>query len=254
MYRQYDEAAKRCDDCLGLDHCSQDVKGCYHRTIERLGEVYLREHRCRHYEAALRQKRLRERFTASRIPAIYLGLTWDDFRVTADNEPAFNAAKATDEELREEAKSRGDKPKPGLFVQGQCGCGKTMLMAIKAQELMRQGKTVLMAAVPDLLEDIRRSYDTGATAQTLEELSTADVLVLDDLGSEQSTEWAQEQLYRVVNRRYGNGDLLTLVTSNIKPGRIANRSVQYERIVSRLWAMCRYVQITGSMDWRIEKP
>jgi DNA replication protein DnaC len=70
--------------------------------------------------------------------------------------------------------------------------------------------------VPDLLDHLRATF--GPQSETtydelFEQLRTAPLLVLDDLGAHSSTPWAQEKLFQILNHRY-NAQLPTVITTN----------------------------------------
>jgi DNA replication protein DnaC len=91
------------------------------------------------------------------------------------------------------------------------------------------GVPTLFLTVPDLLDTLRYSYDSEDTTfeKRFEEIRNAQLLVLDDFGTQNATGWAQEKLFQIVNYRYIN-KLPTLVTSNLALDEIE------ERIRSRL--------------------
>lgn len=105
----------------------------------------------------------------------------------------------------------------GIFLTGITGCGKTHLAVAVLRELAKEGKASLFKNVSELLLDIRGSFREGAkiTEQELvEKYSVAPVLVLDDLGSEKSSEYAINTLYIIINHR--DQELLpTIITSNL---------------------------------------
>ena len=102
-----------------------------------------------------------------------------------------------------------------LFLLGGYGCGKTHLAAAIANFAVGMGVPTLFLTVPDLLDWLRFSY--GATDDTFEarfeEIRNVGLLVLDDLGTQNGTPWAQEKLYQILNHRYVN-HLPVVVTSN----------------------------------------
>jgi len=116
----------------------------------------------------------------------------------------------------EEAKSFSEKPEGWLVLKGGYGCGKTHLAAAIANGCVERGQPVLFITVPDLLDHLRASFapSSSATYDTrFEQVRTAPVLILDDLGTESSTSWAQEKLFQILNYRY-NAQLPTVITTN----------------------------------------
>jgi DNA replication protein DnaC len=122
-------------------------------------------------------------------------------------------------------------PHGWLFLHGNCGCGKTHLAASIANYAMeRQKLGVLFAVVPDLLDHLRATFDPGngvAYDDRFNAIRNAQLLVLDDLGTENTTPWAREKLYQIFNHRY-NEQLPTVITSNQDFKRIE------ERVLSRI--------------------
>lgn len=101
-----------------------------------------------------------------------------------------------------------------LVLAGPSGCGKTHLAAAVAHRAVETGHPALFMVVPDLLDHLRAAYaGDGDTTYDLriEQVSSAPVLVLDDVGAHASTPWAQEKLLQVLNHRY-NLELPTVVT------------------------------------------
>src|SRR5690606_20740625 len=92
-----------------------------------------------------------------------------------------------------------------VFNSVAYGNGKTHLAAAIANTVINQGRPVLFIVVPDLLDHLRTTYNPAAGVRydkRFEEVKTADLLVLDDLGTESATPWAREKLYQIFNYRY----------------------------------------------------
>ncbi|MGH2479581.1 MAG: ATP-binding protein, partial [Ktedonobacteraceae bacterium] len=94
-----------------------------------------------------------------------------------------------------------------LFV-GPNGCGKTHLAAAIANSCLEAGSVVLFATVPDLLDHLRAAFAPDSEEiydQLFARMREAEVLVLDDLGTQQSSPWASEKLFQLLNYRYNSG-------------------------------------------------
>lgn len=108
------------------------------------------------------------------------------------------------------------KPEGWLILLGGYGCGKTHLAAAIANHVIGQGKVAVFVVTPDLLDHLRSTYGPNTPIsydRRFEEIRSASLLILDDLGSHSSTQWAQEKLFQLFNHRY-NAQLPTVVTSN----------------------------------------
>ena len=125
----------------------------------------------------------------------------------------------------EEAQDFGKNPEGWLILKGGFGCGKTHLAAAIANACVDRGQPVLFITVPDLLDHLRAAY--GPASQTgydarFDQVRNAPVIILDDLGTESSTPWAQEKLFQIFNHRY-NARLPTVITTNHELEEIALR-------------------------------
>jgi DNA replication protein DnaC len=113
-----------------------------------------------------------------------------------------------------EARQFAESPKDWLVFLGVHGCGKTHLAAAIANHQLRAGRPVFFAVVPDLLDHLRSTFSPESKVtydEVFEKVKTSPLLILDDLGTESSTPWAQEKLYQILNYRY-NSRLATVIT------------------------------------------
>ena len=94
-----------------------------------------------------------------------------------------------------------------------------------------------------LLNDIRASYDTEARTgakEIIRRATTTDLLVLDDLGAEQLTDWGKDTIHRIVNSRYCE-DRATICTTSLPTNPHDHQSLLFEiggRALSILHQMC----------------
>jgi len=102
-----------------------------------------------------------------------------------------------------------------LLLMGTYGCGKTHLAAAIANFAVQMGVPTLFLTVPDLLDWLRFSYGNSETnfETRFDEIRNIRLLVLDDLGTQNTTAWAQEKLYQIINHRYVNRLPLVLTTN-----------------------------------------
>ncbi len=148
----------------------------------------------------------------------------------------------------------------GLFLEGQPGVGKTHLaVALLKQIIERTAARGLFYDTRDLLRIIRSTYDPSIRTTELEVLRpvmTADLLVLDDLGAEKTSEWVEETMNLIVNTRYSERRT-TIFTSNYPdiPDDTEPNSLLFRigaRMRSRLHEMCEFVELDAA-DYR-ERP
>ena len=116
---------------------------------------------------------------------------------------------------KEAAEDFARSPEGWLLLTGQRGCGKTHLAVAIGGESLRQGRDVFFAFVPSLLDHLRATFSPDSPIgydELFEQVKTAPLLILDDLGAESSTVWAKEKLYQIVVERH-ESRLPTVITS-----------------------------------------
>ena len=197
-----------------------------------------------------RERVVQERLADSNIPKRYLHCTLTNF--TAYNESLEQAVvKARQVVDTFPVSTRG------LLLEWQPGVGKTHLaVAVLKQIVEKAGVRGLFYDTRDLLRVIRSTYDPSIRTTELEILRpvmTADLLVLDDLGAEKTSEWVEETMNLIVNTRY-NERRMTIFTSNYQdiPEDTEPNSLIFRighRMRSRLHEMCEFLQMDGA-DYR----
>lgn len=138
-----------------------------------------------------------------------------------------------------------------LFLWGPNGTGKSTFAANLAKALVNMGSTVLFRNSKELTEEIKRTF-SGRDTSILDRCYGVDVLVIDDLGKEQVTDYSLSMLYAVVEARYGKMKPL-VATSNLSRGQLAERWSAVDESTARAIAsrLCdaETVEMDGE-DWR----
>jgi DNA replication protein DnaC len=175
----------------------------------------------------------------ARIPPRYREISFD--QITGTDLVAFpeqirvarRFAAQIDENLRDGR---------GIWIMGDIGTGKTMLAMLISKAALDAGRTVAIYSLPRLLNLIRETIASSREGEHaegvvgfLDRLAEVDLLHLDDVGAENRTDWALEQLYSIVNTRYEEQRSI-VVTTNLQPDELSEQIGA--RTVSRLIEMC----------------
>ncbi len=198
---------------------------------------------------------------ASGIPARYAECEFRNY--ATDFNAGLAAAKITLEKWAEQY----PLDRRGLLLVGPSGVGKTHLSVAAMKRLIEKGIACLFCDYRELLKRIQNSYNPSVQATELEVLKPiceTEVVLLDDLGAVKPSEWVWDTVSLILNSRY-NDNRTTLITSNYLDGpsaaadgvegvRRASREETLgdrigERMRSRLFEMCRLVQLNGR-DYR----
>ena len=160
------------------------------------------------------------------LPRSFIAGTFENFVERPGAEDAFNACMDFINE---------DTP-PILVLRGPRGTGKTHLMEAVGREMLARDKRVRYERVPTLLARMRSSFNSeemGILEERNSQYSnTAELLMLDDLGAEKPSEWVREQLYRLIDERYGVNRPLIVSTNESYESLASNLD---DRIASRLF-------------------
>jgi DNA replication protein DnaC len=115
----------------------------------------------------------------------------------------------------EAAQAFAREPKGWLILAGPSSSGKTHLAAAIANESIRQARPALFISTPDLLDRLRSAYRPTSEIpydEFFDQVRSAPLLILDDLGAQAATPWAKEKLDQLLNYRFNN-ELPTVIAT-----------------------------------------
>lgn len=143
-------------------------------------------------------------------------LTWNDERVSV------GAQRKSLKQAVVTARVYAAKCEGWIYLYGPPGAGKSHLAAAIANNCAVNGIPVAYASTPDLLAFVRRGMEDNSADARFVALQSVELLILDDLGSEKSSEWTVETLFRLVDER-SKHNRATVITSNMHYDALATR-------------------------------
>jgi len=179
-------------------------------------------------------------FSNSGLGPRFSRCTLENWRKRPGTAKAYTAAREYAGKLEENLRA-GE----GLLLIGEPGNGKSHLLAAIANTALDRGHAVVFQRVPHLLASIRATYNGGVVTeqQIMSTLTRADLLVLDDAGSEKWTEWTEPTLYTIIDERYTRQKAL-LVSTNATFVELEQKIGP--RTMDRLLEMCIVAENKGS--------
>lgn len=194
---------KNCKKCPGLNNCPNHIKGYVYYPSKEESKVVFNYIKCKkrkELEKQLDDKDSRKLILNARMKDIdltdkkrvevikWLKNYYDLFDITKENK--------------------------GLYLHGNFGCGKTFLIAALLNELAAE-KDVRIEIVyyPELLRTLKDNFNL--LDSKVRYLSNVDILLLDDIGAENVTAWARDEILGTILQARMNSKLSTFFTSNL---------------------------------------
>ena len=130
-------------------------------------------------------------------------------------------------------------------MRGATGLGKTHLSLSIANELLGRGYSVVYVSAPDILFQLEKahfSYGYDSESDLISTLSECDLLIIDDLGTEFSTNFTVSQIYNIFNNRILRSKPV-IINTNLTIKELENSYSQ--RFVSRVMGTCDKLDFVG---------
>ena len=251
------------------EHCTCEQAQEYWKEQARL-KAEAEAAKKRQEEADRIQRRVTKLIKDSGIRGRFANRTFDRFEVNEINRKAYEKCKRYADSfpiMLPDKDERGNaippqKERNGLFITGSYGTGKTHLACAIANQLMQGGTPTICMTMIDLLAKIKNSFESNENATEAEIMRLYEeipLLVIDDIGSEQPTEWGITRIYAIINARY-EAYMPTIVTTNYTADDLIRRMTpsfggklgdvrNAEKTLDRLREMCVGIEMYWE-SWR----
>jgi DNA replication protein DnaC len=252
------------------EHCDCERAQRYWAKVEADKKAAEEEKRRREEQERLQQK-INKLIKDSGIRGRFLNRTFERFEVNEVNRQAYEVAKNYADNFRAMLPKKGPNgivqppeiERNGLFITGSYGTGKTHLAAAISNQLIREGIPVICMTMIDLLARIKQTFDRSDEATEAEIMKIYEevpLLVIDDIGSEQPSEWGTTKIFAIINARY-EAYMPTIVTTNYAGDDLIRRmtpigpngrpldSRNAEKTLDRLYEMCVGIEMNWE-SWR----
>lgn len=223
------------------------AQGSEDREIRKISPEELSERRERKMQQAMeedrkaRDARIAEQLRA-KLGRRFRSRTFDNYRPNAENTTAVNACKRFVDNVDR-------KDGNGLIIIGPYGVGKTHMAAAITNALLDKGIPCLFDTFSGHLATLKAEIDSGEKRRHLDLMKRVPVLVIDDVGKEQVTDYTKNVLFDVINSRY-EAYLPVVITTNYNAKQL--ETYLGGAIFSRICETCTAIAMRGE-DYRIKR-
>ena len=142
-----------------------------------------------------------------------------------------------------------------VYLYGDFGIGKSYLMAALAHELsVARGASTTLVHYPSFVLDVKNAISSGLVKEKIDQVKTAQVLILDDIGAEQSSPWMRDEILQVILQHRMQENLPTFFTSNFSfadlerhfaNSKNGDETWQAKRVMERIKFLAQEVHLEG---------
>lgn len=111
-------------------------------------------------------------------------------------------------------KKMNNEPVKGLYLSGSFGSGKSYILSALLNELSLKGFKCVNVNYPLLLNSLKASFNDYNYNDVMDEIMTCDVLLIDDIGAENNSTWARDEVLGTILQYRMDNVLTTFFTSN----------------------------------------
>lgn len=165
-----------------------------------------------------------------------------NFRITEENKKYLQSMYKFSENFEEMKKHN-----IGLLLYGKPGTGKSYMSFCIANELLNRGVSVIACTSSKILQRMRElsSFGQEGIDSFLSTLQRVDLLIIDDLGAENNSEWNRAKLYEIIDARY-RAEKPLIITTNLdlfKLEGVLTGADGVTRTFDRITEMCQPIEI-----------
>ena len=227
-----------CKNCKGLEHCKNEMLGEMLRAKSRGNGIDVSYVSCRYKD----KDKYKENISLFDLPESLKNADIKDIKLDGNRKDVIKDIQKFYKEFLD-----GKNPK-GLYLVGNFGTGKSYIIAALFNELAKENKHSVIVHVPELIREIKDSFDKDYS-ERFDLLMNTELLLLDDIGAEYITPWARDEILEPILQHRMDQNLTTFFTSNFdyegleKHFTINGEVVKAQRIMERIKSLSKEEKI-----------
>ena len=225
------EELANCRKCQGLSMCKNKYLGHISTPIKDK-KIYFTYLPCKYYKERIKQINIKNELSHVNDVARMKDIDYTDKK-------RIKVIKWLDDFFSNYSL---EKPKKGLYLYGNFGCGKTFLISALLNELKasKQLRTEIVY-YPELLRSLKNDWELYENKIKLYE--EVDILCFDDIGAEKVTDWSRDEVLGTILQTRMNNNKTTFFTSNLsieeleshfKTNNSVEETLKSRRIIERI--------------------
>ena len=195
---------KNCSKCRGLDKCKNEIEGHVYYPLVKNNNLEFVYKPCKYFKS---NKKMNN--------TVF-------FETPSDLQKASLSDLITEKErnsilkyIKEFLKNKmSNEPVKGLYLSGSFGSGKSYILSALLNELSNKGFTCVNVHYPRLLNRLKSSFNEYNYNEVLDEIMSSDILLIDDIGAENNSAWARDEVLGTILQYRMDNNLTTFFTSN----------------------------------------
>ena len=199
---------KNCSKCKGLDRCKNEYMGHVYYPVYRDDYIEFIYKPCKYYKEENKKNTKNNNTVFFSTPKELENASLSNLILEKERN---NILKYIKEFLKKKINNEYVK---GLYLSGSFGSGKSYILSALLNELSNKGFKTVNVYYPKLLIKLKSSFDDDNYDDVLDEIMTCDVLLIDDIGAENNSPWARDEILGTILQHRMDNNLTTFFTSN----------------------------------------
>lgn len=198
-----------CLNCKNIMECKNKVEGYAYLPKIDDGKLRFNYKACRYKEKMTEDNKHLKNVTLFKVPKEIKKAQMKDVYLTDD--ARCNVIEWIEKFI---SNYKNDPQQKGLYLYGNFGCGKSFLIAAMFNELAKDNIKSAIVFWPEYLRELKASFGTDFDVK-VDYIKTVPLLLIDDIGAENSTPWARDEILCTILQYRMDDKLTTFFTSNL---------------------------------------
>jgi len=237
-----------CKTCKGLAECKNKVTGFIYLPKENNDSLTFEYTACQYKLKDIKNNEYKENIKLFETPKALTEASMKN--VHTDDKNRIEVIKY----FKHFIDHYNDKEKPkGVYLHGSFGTGKSYLIAALLNELAKKDVSCAIVYVPEFLRLLKSSFDSDYEDK-YNYIKRVPILLLDDIGAENLTAWARDEIIGTILQYRMDENLPTFFTSNLDLNQLEEHfsitssgtdKIKARRIIERIMYLSKEFKLTS---------